>query len=385
MKRVVVICIMFFLPLLFVPAQTGVQDELQNESPIELKGVAYNELGSNGLVVRLRKAADAKMGTGFGGFYNTIYAKLTYGKVGSEIKYTLRFEDFDNLEKYTMENSTMDKASVWVKPLDWLQIVMGPNYAQALPGSFLVVYDDYTQNGLYGTRYFGASVLFDYVQAGFSIPSMVKENGDFDIKADFGINGTIPIGRWDLNIGASYKMTTESYGIYASFGSLEDTFYVGGGFTSKGKNIFLTNRFEAGFQDVVGDRFGFGDDSIITLSGMYNGPVTVGADMEIAYGENTYRGGKLDTLLYTGLLVSWDGLEYLDLKFTGSYGASILESKKSKGAWSLDLYPEVTFTIGKHAFTGGLEFNFYSTRRAAYEDPRITNGFALPLSWKYSF
>ena len=99
MKRVVVICIMFFLPLLFVPAQTGVQDELQNESPIELKGVAYNELGSNGLVVRLRKAADAKMGTGFGGFYNTIYAKLVYGKVGSEIKYTLRFEDFDNVER----------------------------------------------------------------------------------------------------------------------------------------------------------------------------------------------------------------------------------------------------------------------------------------------
>lgn len=379
MKQVAVICIMFFFPVFFVPAQTGLQDEPQNESPIELKGVAYNELGSNGLVVRLRKAADAKMGTGFGGFYNTIYAKLTYGKVGSEIKYTVRFEDFDNLEKYTMENSTMDKASVWVKPLDWLQIVMGPNYAQALPGSFLVVYDDYTQNGLYGTRYFGASVLFDYVQAGFSIPSMVKENGDFDIKADFGINGTIPIGRWDLNIGASYKMTTESYGIYASFGSLEDTFYVGGGFTSKGKNIFLTNRFEAGFQDVVGDRFGFGDDSIITLSGMYNGPVSVGADLEIAFAE------EVDTLLYSGLLVSWNALDNLILKFTGSYGCQILESETSRGAWSLDLYPRVIFSMGKHALTGGMEFNFYSTRRGVKDDPKITFGYAIPVSWRYTF
>ena len=135
MKRFAIVCFMVALGASFAAAQNEV----------------YNELGSNGLVVRLCKAADAKMGTGFGGFYNTVFAKLEYQNVGSEIKYTLRFEDFDNLKKYTLENSTLDRAYVWFKPIEWMQVLAGPKYIQALPGSFLVVYDDYTQNGIYGS------------------------------------------------------------------------------------------------------------------------------------------------------------------------------------------------------------------------------------------
>lgn len=366
MKRFAIVCFMVALGASFAAAQNEV----------------YNELGSNGLVVRLCKAADAKMGTGFGGFYNTVFAKLEYQNVGSEIKCTLRFEDFDNLKKYTLENSTLDRAYVWFKPIEWMQVLAGPKYIQALPGSFLVVYDDYTQNGIYGSQYFGVNILFDMVQGGFSVPEMVREDGDFDIKVDFGINGTIPIGRWDLNIGAMYKKSDESYGFFASYGSLDDVFYVGGGFTSNGKNIFLTPRFEAGFQDVVGNRFGKGGDSIITFSGLYNGPVSVGADLEVAFAE------EVDTLLYSGLLVSWNALDNLILKFTGSYGCQILESETSRGAWSLDLYPRVIFSMGKHALTGGMEFNFYSTRstrRGVKDDPKITFGYAIPVSWRYTF
>lgn len=223
------------------------------------------------------------------------------------------------------------------------------------------------------------NILFDMVQGGFSVPEIVREDGNFDIKVDFGINGTIPIGRWDLNIGAMYKKSDESYGFFASYGSLDDVFYVGGGFTSNGKNIFLTPRFEAGFQDVVGNRFGKGGDSIITFSGLYNGPVSVGADLEVAFAE------EVDTLLYSGLLVSWNALDNLILKFTGSYGCQILESETSRGAWSLDLYPRVIFSMGKHALTGGMEFNFYSTRRGVKDDPKITFGYAIPVSWRYTF
>lgn len=363
MKKIVIVCIIFSLLASFAAAQNEI----------------YNELGSNGFIVRLRKASDAKLGTGFGGFYDTIFANLAYQNVGAEIEYTVRFEDFDNLKKYTLENSTMDKAHVWVKPIQWMQILIGPKYCQALPGSFLVVYDDYTQNGMYGTQYFGMNILFDMVQGGFSVPTMVSDEGDFSMRFNFGINGTFDIGGSDLNIGAAYKMSNGSLGIFASYGSLYDKFYIGGGYTFNGENIFLTPRFTAGFQDVVGNRFGKGKDSIITLTGLYNGPISVGGDMEVAFAE------EVDTLLYTGLLVAWDILDTLTLKFTGSYGGALLKSEKSRGAWSVDLYPQIIFNMGKHRLIGGVELNFYSSRRGINDDPQVTFAFALPISWRYTF
>lgn len=363
MKKIVIVCIIFSLLASFAAAQNEI----------------YNEFGTNGFIVRLRKASDAKLGTGFGGFYDTIFANLAYQNVGAKIEYTVRFEDFDNLKKYTLENSTMDKAHVWVKPIQWMQILIGPKYCQALPGSFLVVYDDYTQNGMYGTQYFGMNILFDMVQGGFSVPTMVSDEGDFSMRFNFGINGTFDIGGSDLNIGAAYKMSNGSLGIFASYGSLYDKFYIGGGYTFNGENIFLTPRFTAGFQDVVGNRFGKGKDSIITLTGLYNGPISVGGDMEVAFAE------EVDTLLYTGLLVAWDILDTLTLKFTGSYGGALLKSEKSRGAWSVDLYPQIIFNMGKHRLIGGVELNFYSSRRGINDDPQVTFAFALPISWRYTF
>lgn len=369
MKKAVAVCIMFSLLASFVVAQNEV----------------YNELGSNGLLVRKRKAADAKVETGFGGFYDTIFAKLSYQNVGSEIQFTLKYEDFDNLKNYTLENSTMDKAYVWFNPIQWMQIVLGPKYCQALPGSFLVVYDDYTQNGIYGEKYFGINFIFDMVQGGFSVPTMINDDGDFSLSANFGINGTIPIGGRDLNIGATYKMTNESFGVFASYGSLYDTFYVGGGYTFNGTSIFLTRRFKPGFSDVDGKRYWGEKNNVIALTGLYNGPVSVGGDVEVAFAEASEPTKETATLLYTGILVSWDILDNLTLKFTGSYGTQFYKSKKLKGAFSVDLYPRITFTIGNHCLSGGMEFNFYDGIRGVNEKIEADFGFALPIAWRYTF
>lgn len=66
MKKIVIVCIIFSLLASFAAAQNEI----------------YNELGSNGFIVRLRKASDAKLGTDFGGFYDTIFANLAYQNVG---------------------------------------------------------------------------------------------------------------------------------------------------------------------------------------------------------------------------------------------------------------------------------------------------------------
>ena len=361
MKKIVIVCIIFSLLASFAAAQNEI----------------YNELGSNGFIVRLRKASDAKLGTGFGGFYDTIFAKLTYQNVGAKIEYTVRFEDFDNLKKYTLENSTMDKAHVWVKPIQWMQILIGPKYCQALPGSFLVVYDDYTQNGMYGTQYFGMNILFDMVQGGFSIPVMtIGEN--FNMEVNFGINGTFALGGSDLNVGATYKMEKDSFGIFASYGSIYDQFYIGGGYTFNGENIFNVSRFKFDFSDFI-PNFKKGKDNVITLTGLYNGPISVGGDMEVTFAEND------STILYTGALVAWDFLSNLTLKVTGSYAGEFLKSENEKGAWSVDLYPRVIFNIGKHRLIGGMEFNFYETQPVVNADSDVKFAFAIPISWRYTF
>lgn len=369
MKKAIVFCIIFSLLASFALAQNKV----------------YNELGSNGLLVRKRKAADATLETGFGGFYDTIFAKLSYQNVGSEVQFTLKYEDFDNLKNYTLVNSTMDKAYVWINPMQWMQIVLGPKYCQSLPGSFFVVYDDYSQNGIYGEKYFGINVIFDMVQGGFSIPKMANEEDGFRMEANFGINGTIPIGGRELNIGATYKMTNKSFGVFASYGSLRDIFYVGGGYTFNGTSIFLTHRFKPGFSDIDGKRYWGEKNNVISLTGLYNGPVSVGADLEVVFAEDSEPTREAATLLYTGILVSWDILDNLTLKFTGSYGTQFYESKKLKGALSVDLYPRIIFTIGNHCLMGGMEFNFYDSIRGVNEKIDADFGFAIPVSWRYTF
>lgn len=361
MKKGIVFCIIFSLLASFAVAQNEI----------------YNELGSNGIIVSVPKTVGDGNNTGFGGLYDTVFGRVQYNSVGAEIKYTLRLEDLTNFKNYTLENSAVDKAYLWFTPIQWMQILVGQNFKQALPGSYMVVYDEYTNNGVYGNKYFGMNFLFDMVQGGFSIPVMTIGE-DFNMKVNFGINGTFALGGSDLNVGATYKMEKDSFGIFASYGSIYDQFYIGGGYTFNGENIFNVSRFKFDFSDII-PNFKKGKDNVITLTGLYNGPISVGGDMEVTFAEND------STILYTGALVAWDFLSNLTLKVTGSYAGEFLKSENEKGAWSVDLYPRVIFNIGKHRLIGGMEFNFYETQRFVNADSDVKFAFAIPISWRYTF
>lgn len=360
MKKGIVFCIIFSLLASFAVAQNEI----------------YNELGSNGILMTVPKALSNENETGFGGLYDTVFGRVQYNNVGAEIKYTLALDPKGNFKSYEL-GGKVEKAYLWFTPIQWMQILVGEQFTQALPGSYMVVYDDYTNNGVYGNKYFGMNFLFDVVQGGFSVPELTISD-KFDMNMHFGINGTFALGGSDLNVGAVYKIKEESFGIFASYGSIYDQFYIGGGYTFNGENIFNVSRFKFDFSDII-PNFKKGKDNVITLTGLYNGPISVGGDMEVTFAEND------STILYTGALVAWDFLSNLTLKVTGSYAGEFLKSENEKGAWSVDLYPRVIFNIGKHRLIGGMEFNFYEKVKNANLDSNVDFAFAIPISWRYTF
>lgn len=360
MKKGIVFCIIFSLLASFAVAQNEI----------------YNELGSNGILMTVPKALSNENETGFGGLYDTVFGRVQYNNVGAEIKYTLRLEDLTNFKNYTLEKSAVDKAYLWFNPIQWMQILVGQNFKQALPGSYMVVYDEYTNNGVYGNKYFGMNFLFDMVQGGFSIPVMIIGE-DFNMKVNFGINGTFALGGSDLNVGATYKMEKDSFGIFASYGSIYDQFYIGGGYTFHGENLLGVSKFKFPLTGQLPNTT-VTNSNVISLTGIYNGGVSIGGDLEVSFGDNK-------TALYAGGLFAIDIINNLTFKFTGTYGGYFVDSEIERDRWSVDLYPRVIFNIGKHRLIGGMEFNFYETQPLVNADSDVKFAFAIPISWRYTF
>lgn len=359
MKKGIVFCIIFSLLASFAVAQNEI----------------YNELGSNGIIVSVPKTVGDGNNIGFGGLYDTVFGRVQYNNVGAEIKYTLRLEDLTNFKNYSLAGAP-ETAYLWFNPIQWMQILVGQNFKQALPGSYMVVYDEYTNNGVYGNKYFGMNFLFDMVQGGFSIPVMtIGEN--FNMKVNFGINGTFTLGGSDLNVGATYKMENESFGIFASYGSLYDKFYVGGGYTFHGENLLDVSKFKFTLPEQLPNTT-VTNSNVISLTGIYNGSISVGGDLEVSFGDNK-------TALYAGGLFAMGLMKNLTFKFTGAYGGYFVDSKIGRDRWSVDLYPRVIFNIGKHRLIGGMEFNFYETQRLVNADSDVKFAFAIPISWRYTF
>lgn len=358
MKKGIVFCIIFSLLASFAVAQNEI----------------YNELGSKGVIVSVPNGNKNK--TGFGGLYDTVFGRVHYNSVGAEIKYTLTLEDLTNFKNYTLENSAVDKAYLWFTPIQWMQFLVGQNFSQALPGSYMVVYDDYTNNGVYGNKYFGMNFLFDMVQGGFSIPELTISD-KFDMNMHFGINGTFALGGSDLNVGAVYKIKEESFGIFASYGSIYDQFYIGGGYTFHGENLLGVSKFKFPLTGQLPNTT-VTNSNVISLTGIYNGGVSIGGDLEVSFGENR-------TALYAGGLFAIDIINNLTFKFTGTYGGYFVDSEIERDRWSVDLYPRVIFNIGKHRLIGGMEFNFYETQPLVSADSDVKFAFAIPISWRYTF
>lgn len=364
MKKGIVFCIIFSLLASFAVAQNEI----------------YNELGSNGILMTVPKALSNENETGFGGLYDTVFGRVQYNSVGAEIKYTLKLSPEGNFKNYSLNaDKEPETAYLWFNPIQWMQILVGQNFKQALPGSYMVVYDDYTNNGVYGNKYFGMNFLFDVVQGGFSVPELTISD-KFDMNMHFGINGTFALGGSDLNVGAVYKIKEESFGIFASYGSIYDQFYIGGGYTFNGENLLRIERFKFELPEFPWkDDFKRGKDNTISLTGLYNGALSVGGDLEVTFAKND------STLFYTGALVALDIINNLTFKFTGAYSAQFFDSKDDRALWSVDLYPRVIFNIGKHRLIGGMEFNFYEKVKNANLDSNVDFAFAIPISWRYTF
>lgn len=359
MKKGIVFCIIFSLLASFAVAQNEI----------------YNELGSNGILMTVPKALSNENETGFGGLYDTVFGRVQYNNVGAEIKYTLALDPKGNFKSYEL-GGKVEKAYLWFTPIQWMQILVGEQFTQALPGSYMVVYDDYTNNGVYGNKYFGMNFLFDVVQGGFSVPELTISD-KFDMNMHFGINGTFALGGSDLNVGAVYKIKEESFGIFASYGSIYDQFYIGGGYTFNGENLLDVSKFKFTLPEQLPNAT-VTNSNVISLTGIYNGGISVGGDLEVSFGDNK-------TALYAGGLFAMGLMKNLTFKFTGAYGGYFVDSKIGRDRWSVDLYPRVIFNIGKHRLIGGMEFNFYEAQSSANADSNVDFAFAIPISWRYTF
>lgn len=329
----------------------------------------YNELGSD--IVRLRPEANAKVR--FAGFYDEVYGMVSSSIYTAEARYRLALDpvgtDHFNL------NSDFDRlrANVWFRPVSFMELVLGNDYYMAVPGSYMVVYDEYLDGGRYGKNGFGMSfVPVDFIQFGFSIPEQggVTFKDDFNLK--FNLGGNFNINNM-ANVGVSFLGAVggnQTVGIYGNYIGSKD-FYIGGGYTYDAKSLAVKTDYYDGNTS----------DHLIDVTGKFNFNVfRFGFDFEIGFQNEDRLYDK--TPLYVGLLFELNPADNFLVKVDGYYKASNI-SDGYYNRTEIQVYPRVIVDLTSRDELGaGFEFTMVEE---ATVDNTYHNGFSIPVYWKHYF
>lgn len=310
----------------------------------------YNELGSDG--VFMSRNDDS----GFGGLYDVVSGLIHYNKFSVQAQYKLKLGDgFDSYDFY----GEMQKANVWFRPISALEIAVGNHFYQALPSSYFMVYNEYSPNGWYGKEKLGATLSINPVTVGLNIPQM-HLGDNFSMKLNVGLN--IAIAN-DFNIGAAYKMETESLGIFLNFGNQEDL-YIGGGYTFNGIPL-LWERTE--------------NNHLVDFTILYNmGRTYFGGDLELSFSD------EKDTPFYIGGLFGIALNSNIEVKVDAKWNVLFREDDNLNNPWKLTIHPRLVFSSGNHELIGGIKFENV-LGPAAKDDGKVDSNFYIPVSWKYTF
>ena len=218
----------------------------------------YNELGSD--IVRLRPEANAKVR--FAGFYDEVYGRVSSSSYTAEARYRLALDPVGTDHFNLTSDFDRLRANVWFRPASFMELVLGNDYYMAVPGSYMVVYDEYLDGGRYGKNGFGMSFIpVDFIQFGFSIPEQggVTFKDDFNLK--FNLGGNFNINNI-ANVGVSFLGAVggnQTVGIYGNYTGSKD-FYIGGGYTYDAKSLAVQTDYYDGNTS----------DHLIDVTGKFN-------------------------------------------------------------------------------------------------------------------
>ena len=335
----------------------------------------YNELGSD--IVRLVPEANAKVR--FAGFYDEVYGRVSSSIYTAEARYRLGMDPVgeDHFDLTNVDHRL--RANVWFRPASFMELVLGNDYYMAVPGSYMVVYDEYLDGGRYGKNGFGASfVPVDFIQFGFSIPEQggVTFKDDFNLK--FNLGGNFNINNM-ANVGVSFLGAVggnQTVGIYGNYTGSKD-FYIGGGYTYDAKSLavrsdYLTDAEEKLFSS---------SDHLIDVTGKFNFNVfRFGFDFEIGFQDEDRKYDK--NPLYVGLLFELNPADNFLVKVDGHYKASNI-SDGYYNRTEIQVYPRVIVDLTSRDELGaGFEFTMVEE---ALVDNTYHNGFSIPVYWKHYF
>ncbi len=323
----------------------------------------YNKLGSDG--VFMTKGDQS----GFGGVYDTVSGLIHYSRFSVQAQYKLKLDPNRTFDSYSL-SGVAEKANVWFRPITGLEVAVGNWFYQALPGAYMIVYDEYTENGWYGKEHVGATFTFAPVTIGANLASMTL-NDNFSMKVNFGVN--VALAK-NFNIGGAYRMDHESIGIFANYGGV-DGFYFGGGYTYKG--ISLPQTF---LKDTYNIDLSGGNNHVLDFTMSYTtGNFQFAGDAELVITEKDWG-----TPFYAGGLFVMGITQNVALKADAKWFTVFRDGENENNPWAMELYPRIVFTSGAHELTGGVKFTFRDTNLIK-DNSEVKTDFAIPVSWKYTF
>lgn len=331
----------------------------------------YNQLGSD--IVELKPVANAEVH--FAGLYDEVYGKVSASMFTAEARYRLNLlPNNDKWDSARLANSNL-RANVWFRPASAVELVMGNDYYQAIAGSFMVVYDDYTKVGRFGKNGFGATFTpLKSLMLGFNIPegNYLEFKDNFTMKVNFGINYAYEN---IFNVGASFLGTiggTQSVGLFGNYIGTKGL-YIGLGYVYDGESIARTNinKYYNLYSTV--------SDHLIDFTISYQFPAfRFGGDFEIGFqNEDTYND---KTPLYTGLMAEFGITKDVLFNVKGTLNCSNISDNDYNRTY-FTVYPKIVYTSAKNGeFSVGFDF-------ISVEDGENTYhlGYTFPVYWKYYF
>ena len=339
----------------------------------------YNKFGSDGIYEIQDDGKNlGENASGFGGLYNIAFGLINMPLFSAQAEYRLDLSNDFQYQDYTLVGSPI-KANVWFRPSKRMELVFGNNFYMALPGSFMNVFNEFTPNGWYGRKYFGATFVWGPVTAGVNVPHMGVENDDFSVKVNFGANLNLNI----FNIGANYKMDAESFSVFANFTGVENL-YLSAGYTYNGYAIGTVN----GYGDwrkilsnpIVQWNDRYDTSHIVNFSGTFRfWRLTLGADLEAALYDTEQNP------FYAGGVVIFELIEDLDFKIDVKYFTEFLNDDSWRDPWNVTIHPRFIFENQRHQIIAGVKIDVHQWLTSTAVSGKQSTYLAIPVSWKYKF
>lgn len=390
MKKVVVLLAIFAVMGSVLTAQTVT---LWNELFTNTVAInASGKLDSNGDVT----TGDAY----FWGFRDRFHATVNADRWGAVVRVQSLLQGTNKDWDAALLSCSATHANVTVRPVNFLKVVFGINYTEAIPGSYLTdARDDFGNAGLYvtGNTYPTASASYvgigRYGKDGATVSLKFFENNftlafglptpqtwkDMDTGAKLNIALNYFFKDLKMNIGGVFGADiatdgNQKFGVYWDYAGLKGLILKAGftGYTKGGANAIVP-------PTALGDEFAAQVDFMFRYGvGAFN----VEADFDATFGNKDAGEAVTPFNVYLG----FDG-RVLDKKLFwfvrgGFSGVFFNESKMN--VWEFNVKPGIQFSVNAHhRLDAAIQIGMRSY--GEYVGNGTALSLAIPLAWRYTF